>query len=91
LIRSQGRGCLVARQPGEGAQFDELGLEWILFCQALDGMVIPRVKAKRREVRRMLAQRSKELPERYRCGEPVGDRCLLKRALAVQKSAVGKP
>jgi len=36
-----------------------------------DGMVIARVKGKRREVRRMLAQRSKELLARYRRGEPV--------------------
>jgi hypothetical protein len=47
-----------------------------------DGMVIPRVKGKRREVRRMLARRSHELLERYRRGEPVGGDCPLKRALA---------
>lgn len=47
-----------------------------------DGMVIPRVKGKRREVRRMLARRSHELLERYRRGEPVGEDCPLKRALA---------
>jgi hypothetical protein len=35
-----------------------------------DSMPIPRVKGKRREVRRMLAQRSKELLARYRRGEP---------------------
>ena len=46
-----------------------------------DDMAIPRVKGKRREVRRMLAQRSKELLERYRRGEPAGDACPLKRAL----------
>jgi hypothetical protein len=46
-----------------------------------DGMVIPRVKGKRREVRRMLARRSHELLERYRRGEPVGD-CPLKKAMA---------
>jgi hypothetical protein len=34
-----------------------------------DGMVIPRVKGKRREVRRLLAARSKELLARYRRGE----------------------
>jgi hypothetical protein len=50
-----------------------------------DGMVIPRVKGKRREVRRMLAQRSHELLERYRRGEAVGEDCPLKRALAVEK------
>jgi len=47
-----------------------------------DGMVIPRVKGKRREVRRMLARRSHELLERYRRGEPVGEECPLKKALA---------
>jgi hypothetical protein len=47
-----------------------------------DGMVIPRVKGKRREVRRMLAQRSQELLARYRRGEPPGERCPLKQALA---------
>jgi hypothetical protein len=47
-----------------------------------DGMVIPRVKGKRREVRRMLARRSHELLARYRRGEPVGD-CPLKKALTL--------
>ena len=47
-----------------------------------DGMVIPRVKGKRREVRRMLARRSHELLERYRRGESVGDNCPLMTALA---------
>ncbi len=48
-----------------------------------DGMVIPRVKGKRREVRRMLARRSQGLLQRYRHGEPVGDDCPLERASAV--------
>jgi hypothetical protein len=47
---------------------------------AYDSMKIARIKGKRREVRRMLAQRSKELLSRYRSGEPVGE-CPLKRAL----------
>jgi hypothetical protein len=47
-----------------------------------DGLVIPRVKGKRREVRRMLAQRSKELLARYRRGEPVPEGCPLRQALA---------
>ncbi len=47
-----------------------------------DGMVIPRVKRKRREVRRMLAARSKELLGRYRRGEPVCEDCPLRKALA---------
>ena len=49
-----------------------------------DGMVIPRVKGKRREVRRMLARRSQELLQRYRRGEAVGEDCPLKRALVVE-------
>ena len=48
---------------------------------AYDSMVIPRVKGKRREVRRMLAQRSKELLSRYRRAESVGEDCLLVMAL----------
>jgi hypothetical protein len=46
-----------------------------------DGMVIPRVKGKRREVRRMLARRSQELLARYRRGEPVPEGCPLLGAL----------
>ncbi len=46
-----------------------------------DGMVIPRVKGKRREVRRLLAARSKELLGRYRRGEPVPEGCPLRKAL----------
>jgi hypothetical protein len=48
-------------------------------------MVIPGIKGKRREARRMLAARSKELLERYRRGKPVGKECPLKTALAIQK------
>ena len=51
-----------------------------------DGMVIPRVKGKRREVRRMLARRSHDLLEGYRRGEPVPEGCPLKKALAVEKA-----
>ena len=46
-----------------------------------DGMVIPRVKGKRREVRRLLARRSTELLTRYRRGEPAADACPLQKAL----------
>jgi hypothetical protein len=49
-----------------------------------DGMAIPRVKDRRREVRRMLAARSKELLSRYRRGEPVPEGCPLSKALAGQ-------
>jgi len=47
-----------------------------------DSMAIARVKGKRREIRRMLAQRSKELLGKYRRAEAVGDECPLKKALA---------
>jgi hypothetical protein len=47
-----------------------------------DGMVIPRIKGKRREVRRLLARRSQELLARYRRGEPVPADCSLQKALA---------
>ncbi|MCL2645806.1 MAG: DUF2293 domain-containing protein [Phycisphaerales bacterium] len=47
---------------------------------AYDSMTIPRVKGKRREVRRMLAQRSQELLHRYRRGDVVGNNCPLKKA-----------
>lgn len=53
---------------------------------AYDDMTIPRVKGKRREVRRMLAQRSKELLAHYRRGEAVGDACPLKMALATRSA-----
>lgn len=49
---------------------------------AYDSMTIPRVKGKRREVRRMLAQRSKELLARYRRGEMNGEECPLRSALS---------
>jgi hypothetical protein len=49
---------------------------------AYDSMKIPRIKGKRREVRRMLAQRSKELLARYRRGESVGEECPLGKVLA---------
>ncbi len=48
---------------------------------AYDSMKIPRVKGKRREVRRMLAQRSQEVLSQYRRGEVVGQQCPLRRAL----------
>ena len=49
-----------------------------------DGMVIPRVRGKRREVRRTLARRSQELLARYRRGDPVPQACPLRKALAGQ-------
>jgi hypothetical protein len=52
---------------------------------AYDSMKIARIKGKRREVRRMLAQRSQELLSRYRRGEKVGEECPLKNALTGMK------
>ena len=49
-----------------------------------DGMVIPKVRGKRREVRRMLARRSHELLARYRQGEPVGGGCPLMKAITAK-------
>lgn len=46
-----------------------------------DSMPIPRVKGMRREVRRQLAQRSRQILERYRRGEPIPEACPLRRAL----------
>jgi hypothetical protein len=46
-----------------------------------DGMAIPRVKGKRREVRRLLARRSQELLDRYRRGQPMPEECPLRKAL----------
>jgi hypothetical protein len=48
-----------------------------------DVMKIPRFKGKRREVRRTLAQRSKELLARYRRGDARADECPLVRALGL--------
>ncbi|MCL4200853.1 MAG: DUF2293 domain-containing protein [Pirellulaceae bacterium] len=48
---------------------------------AYDNMKIPRVKGRRREVRRMLAEQSRRLLEKYRAGQAVDASCPLKRAL----------
>lgn len=48
---------------------------------AYDSMAIPRVRGKRREVRRALARRSKELLDRYRSGGAAPADCPLKKAL----------
>jgi hypothetical protein len=49
---------------------------------AYDSMRIARVKGRRREVRRMLAERSRELLGAYRRGEPAAAGCPLSAALA---------
>ncbi|MBV1858261.1 MAG: DUF2293 domain-containing protein, partial [Nannocystaceae bacterium] len=48
---------------------------------AYDDMKIPRVKGMRREVRRMLADRSRKLLGCYRRGESMDGRCPLSHAL----------
>jgi hypothetical protein len=48
---------------------------------AYDHMVIPRIKGKRREVRRLLAEQSRRLLEAYRQGRPAPESCPLQRAL----------
>ncbi len=58
---------------------------------AYDSMAIPRVRGKRREVRRMLAARSKELLDRYRQGAPVPAGCPLQTAFASRSSGQGDP
>ena len=57
---------------------------------AYDSMTIPRVKGKRREVRRLLARRSQELLGRYRRGEPAPQGCPLLKALASRPSGQEK-
>lgn len=51
-----------------------------------DTMRIARVKGQRREVRRLLAQRSKELLSAYRRGDAAAPACPLARALATARS-----
>jgi hypothetical protein len=47
-----------------------------------DQMTIPRIKGKRRETRRLLAEKSRHLPEIYRAGRPVDEAdCPLRRVL----------
>lgn len=48
---------------------------------AYDSLAIPRVKGRRREVRRRLARHSHQLLSRYRLGEEIGEDCPLARAL----------
>ena len=57
-----------------------------------DAMTIPLVKGRRREVRRLLAQRSVQLLARYRQGQPIDPAtCPLARALAPYQPPQPKP
>jgi hypothetical protein len=53
---------------------------------AYDHMTIPREKGKRREVRRMLAERSRALLNAYRAGHDISPSCPLQRALAQSRA-----
>jgi hypothetical protein len=49
---------------------------------AYDGMAVPRVKGRRREVRRLLAEQSRALLEAYRAGKVIDPlACPLRQAL----------
>lgn len=48
---------------------------------AYDNMKIPRIKGKRREVRRMLATKSREMLQVYRAGQNASANCPLQQAL----------
>ncbi|MFM8704181.1 MAG: DUF2293 domain-containing protein [Planctomycetia bacterium] len=58
---------------------------------AYDSMTIPRVKGQRREVRRMLAARSRAVLEAYRQGQKISAGCPLARALADEPTVPKKP
>jgi len=49
---------------------------------AYDDMKIPRVRGKRREVRRMLAEQSRQLLEKYRAGRTAEPACPLQQAFS---------
>lgn len=55
---------------------------------AYEDMKIPRVKGKRREVRRMLAEHSRRLLEKYRAGRAADQACPLQQALTDQELVV---
>jgi hypothetical protein len=54
-----------------------------------DGMVVPRVRGKRREVRRLLARRSHELLDGYRRGGSAPEGCPLQKALEAGRPGQG--
>jgi hypothetical protein len=58
---------------------------------AYDNMKIPRIKGKRREVRRMLAEQSRRLLEKYRAGHEVEMACPLQQALSRTSGFPTKP
>jgi hypothetical protein len=57
---------------------------------AYDSMKIARVKGQRREVRRMLAARSRSVLEAYRQGHAIPDSCPLKLVLTIEQPSLRK-
>lgn len=57
---------------------------------AYDNMKIARVRGKRREVRRMLAEQSRRLLEKYRSGQTADPICPLQQALVHVKIGIGE-
>lgn len=55
-----------------------------------DNMVIPRIKGKRREVRRMLAERSRELLQKYRRDQQALAECPLQNAISDSVSDINQ-
>jgi hypothetical protein len=49
---------------------------------AYENMKIPRIKGQRREVRRLLAEQSRRLLEKYRAGDETDLKCPLRQALS---------
>lgn len=58
---------------------------------AYDNMKIPRVKGQRREVRRMLAEQSRRLLEKYRTGQAVDQTCPLQQTLSRATTTPANP
>ncbi|MEL6177863.1 MAG: DUF2293 domain-containing protein [Myxococcota bacterium] len=59
---------------------------------AYDRMKVPRIKGRRREIRRKLAEGSRRVFVPYREGEAINpDQCVLQRALAEMRSEEGRP
>jgi len=56
---------------------------------AYDSMSIPRIKGQRREIRRMLAERSTMLLKAYRQGLTTSPDCPLQKALAKSRAPAG--
>lgn len=90
--RSQGAEPRERVDPGTVARTERIPIErraeaaviaWMRHrTTASDSLAIPRVRGKRREVRRVLAERSRELLGRYRRGETPATDCPLALALA---------